>query len=282
MTASLPGAVKSETRTPEGKARFTDLLASEWIKLWSLRSTCWALAVAFLITLTISVRGALNNYQRIPDMSSEGLEYFRSFGALGVSFPMGAATVLALGAGAIGASAILGEYTTGMIRTTVTAVPARRAVMAAKVVVIAGTTSAFGSVVALASFGLTQGILSRRGAAVGFGDPTALRLQAATAVLALVSALVGMGMAAVIKNGALTIVATSTLLLVLPSLFNGRQHMGATIRHMMVLPAWQRLTFVDTAGMPWPWTTTGAWSVLAIWAAVATALVALLSNRQDL
>ncbi|WP_018215881.1 ABC transporter permease [Salinispora vitiensis] len=195
---------------------------------------------------------------------------------------MGAATVLALGAGAIGAIALLGEYTTGMIRTTFTAVPARRAVLAAKAVVIAGSTAAFGAVVAVASFGLTQGILSGRDSAVGFGDPAALRLLAATALLAPLSALVGMGMAAVFRNSALTIVATITLLFMLPSLLSGRQHLGATILHMMVLPAWQRLTFVDTEGTPWPWTTTGAWSVLATWAAVATGLVVLPWNRRDL
>lgn len=279
---SREGAVKPVLRGPERKARFIDLLASEWIMLWSLRSTLWALATAFLIILAISVNGALSNYRRIPGMSPEDQEYFRSFGALGVSFPMGAATVLAIGAGAIGAIAILGDYTTGMIRTTFTAVPARRAVLAAKAVVIAGITAAFGAAVALASFGLTQGILSGRDAAAGFGAPAALRLLAATAVLAPVSALVGMGMAAVIRNSVLTIVATITLLFVLPSLLNGRQQMGATIMHMMVLPAWQRLTFVDTEGTPWPWTTTGAWSVLATWAAVATALVVLPSNRRDL
>ncbi len=279
---SREGAVKPVLRGPERKARFIDLLASEWIRLWSLRSTLWALATAFLIILAISVNGALSNYRRIPGMSPEDQEYFRSFGALGVSFPMGAATVLALGAGAIGAIAILGDYTTGMIRTTFTAVPARRAVLAAKALVIAGITAAFGAAVALASFGLTQGILSGRDAAVGFGAPAALRLLAATAVLAPVSALVGMGMAVVIRNSVLTIVATITLLFVLPSLLNGRQQTRATIMHMMVLPAWQRLTCVDTEGTPWPWTTTGAWLVLATWAAVATALVVLPSNRRDL
>lgn len=34
-------------------------------------------------------------------------------------------------------------------------------------------------------------------------------------------------------------------------------------------------------GTAWPWTTTGAWLVLATWAAVATALVVLPSNRCD-
>lgn len=56
--------------------------------------------------------------------------------------------LLALAAGAIGAVSVTGEYGSGLIRTTFTAVPARRSVMAAKAIVLTAVMTVFGAVVA--------------------------------------------------------------------------------------------------------------------------------------
>jgi hypothetical protein len=274
-------AVDADVRAVESDARFSDLLAAEWIKLWSLRSTFWAFAATMVVVLAISISTAYGDYSKFPDFGAEQQEYFRMFGAVGDSFPTGSATFLALGTGAIGAIAILAEFTTGMIRTTFTAVPARRSVMVAKVAVVAGTTTAFGVIAVLTSYGAVQWILSGRDAAAGLGHPGVLRLLTASVVLALVSALVGMGMGAIIRHSVLTIVATITLLFVVPTLLNEREHLTATILHTMVFQAWQRLTYDEITGEPFPWTKTGAWSVLAVWALVATALTVFSSDRRD-
>lgn len=49
------------------RVRFGDLVAAEWIKLWSLRSTCWGLAVTALIVVGTNVNSAIsdmNNWAR--------------------------------------------------------------------------------------------------------------------------------------------------------------------------------------------------------------------------
>lgn len=273
--------VLADVPIPEPRARFTDLLAAEWIKLWSLRSTIWAFSVSVLAIVGFSATAAIADYQNWPGYDAEHQAYFRMFGAVADSFSTGSATLVMLGAGAIGAITILGEYTTGMIRTTFTAVPARRSVMAAKVVVVVATTTVFGAVVALASFGVAQWILSGRDAGVGLGHPGALRLVVASALLAPVSALVGMGMAAVIRHSVLTIVTTITLLFVLPTVLSSHRHFSVDILHMMVSQAWRRLAYDQSSTAAWPWTTTGAWTVYAVWALVAIVLAVFSSDRRD-
>ncbi|MFJ3928551.1 ABC transporter permease [Streptomyces sp. NPDC090022] len=273
--------VDADVRVTESRARFSDLLAAEWIKMWSLRSTFWAFAVSLLAVLAVSLSTAYGDSTRYPGMDAGQQEYFRTFGAVGDSFPMGSATFMALGAGAIGAITMLSEFTTGMIRTTFTAVPARRSVMVAKVVVVTAVTTAFGALAVLCSYAGVQWILSGQDAAAGLGHPGVPQLLAASVVLAPVCALIGMAMGALIRHSVLTIIATITLLFVLPSLLNGQQRLGATILHTLVLQAWQRLTYDDATGDPFPWTTTGAWTVLAVWTVVAAAVTVFSADRRD-
>jgi hypothetical protein len=273
--------VDADARVTESKARFSDLIAAEWIKMWSLRSTFWAFAATVMVALAISVTTAYGDYDKYPGMTAEQKDYFRTFGAVGDSFPTGSATFLIMGAGAIGAITILSELTTGMIRTTFTAVPARRSVMLAKVAVVTAATTALGAIAVLSSYGAVQWILSGHDAAAGLGHPGVLRLLAASVVLAPVCALVGMAMGTLIRHSMLTIVATITLLFVLPTLLNEREHLSATILHMLVSQAWQRLTYDEATGEMYPWTTTGAWTVLAVWALVAAALTVFSSHRRD-
>ncbi|MEV6118869.1 ABC transporter permease [Streptomyces sp. NPDC052109] len=279
-TTSRTTAASAE-RSSEPKARFSDLFAAEWIKLWSLRSTLWAFAGTVAVILTITIVGAVADTQHYSSSDAAGKAYFRMFGAVGDSFPTGDATMLIVGAGAIGAITVLGEYTTGMIRTTFTAVPARRSAMAAKVAVVVAATTALGVVAALLSFGAAQGILSGQGAAVGFGHHNVVRLLAASAALAPVSALVGMGLATLIRHSVLTIVVTIALLFVIPSVLNARSHSSASILHMTILQAWRRIGYDQATTAMWPWTVGGACIVLAVWALVAAALAVLTPSHRD-
>ncbi|MCQ9178181.1 ABC transporter permease [Streptomyces sp. IBSBF 2953] len=270
-----------DERPRELNARFSDLLASEWIKLWSLRSIPWAFAGTVAVILTITVTGAIADSGHYSGNDEQGKAYFRAFGTVSATFNTGAATMLIVGAGAIGAIAVLGEYTTGMIRTTFTAVPARRSVMAAKVAVTVAAATALGVAAALLSYGAAQTVLSGQGVAVGLGHPGITRLIIASAALAPVAALVGMGLAAVIRHSVLTIVVTIALLFVIPSVINGQSHFGASLLHMTILQAWRRIGYDQAVGEMWPWTTGGAYIVLVVWALVAAALAVLTPNHRD-
>jgi ABC-2 type transport system permease protein len=92
--------------------------------------------------------------------------------------------ILMLVAGCIGAIMLFGEYSSGLIRTTFAAVPARRSVIAAKAVVVAAVMLTFGTVVSAASSGLTQAIYDGQRIGLSITAPGALRAVTASALLA--------------------------------------------------------------------------------------------------
>ncbi|WP_328843945.1 ABC transporter permease [Streptomyces sp. NBC_00258] len=280
--ATTATATVGLAQVTEPRARFRDLVAAEWIKLWSLRSNTWAFVIGALAVIGFNVGTAWDTcrYWTAQDAGSRA-DFVRDGIPLAIAFTANAAMVLMLALSAIGATAIVGEYRTGMIRMTFTAVPARRSVMAAKVCVVTAVTTVFGAVVAVASFGLTQAVLSGRHIGVPIDHPGALRVVVASALLAPVSALLGMALGTLIRHSAATMTANVVILLLLPLAFSADRHWAAVADHALPAGAWTRLVDVDQQQVAYPWTLTGAWTVYVVWA-LATAAVAVTSvQRRD-
>ncbi|MEX0173383.1 ABC transporter permease subunit [Streptomyces sp. LMG1-1-1.1] len=265
------------------KARFRDLLAAEWIKLWSLRSTPWAFVVGAVAALGVNVNAAFADYRNYPRYPDGIRELFVPIWAMRDAFTLGGAMVFTLATGAIGALVIVGEYGTGQIRTTFAAVPARRAVVAAKALVLAAVMLVYGVLVAGVSFAVTQGVLDGRGAGMAIGDEGAPRAVVASALLAPVCALAGFGLGALLRHTATTIVALAGVLLLLPALMDERDRWGATLLHALPQGAWKRLTEVGVSPVPvdYPWTAGGAWAVYAAWSLGAVAVALFVVHRRD-
>jgi len=267
-------------------ARFGDLLAAEWIKLWSLRSTYWVLGGGALAVIGINANSAWSNARRLAGMPPPPADiepYFR-FDPLHTAFVEPAWQLLMVLAATVGALCVVGEYSSGLIRTTFAAVPDRRAVIAAKAAVVAAVLCGLGVVVAGASFGVTQALLRDEGG-LSLGDPGALRAVAASALLAPVCALIGLALGTVVRHAAGTVVSAVGVLLLLPALLGGDTYRWVKeIGNAMPLSAWERL--VDNPAVPnppekYPVAIAEAWPVLAAWplAAVAVALAA--AHRRD-
>jgi ABC-2 type transport system permease protein len=270
-------------RADRSRARFTDLLAAEWIKLRSLRSTYWAFCVSVVAVVGLGVNAAYADV-RIGGTQHPGGEEGFHLGGVFDAFGQGSVMVMMLAMGAIGAIAVVGEYSTGLIRVTFSAVPARRSVMTAKLAVVTGVAAVFGAVVALLSFGVTQWILSSHYVPVSLGDPGVGRVAVATALTAPLSALVGMAIGTLLRQTAVTVVATVAVLLLVPALTSDRHRLTADLDHALPLKAWLRLTRVfpgSEAHVSFPWSAGGAWTVYAVWAAVSAALVVGTVHRRD-
>lgn len=266
----------------EPAARFRDLLAAEWLKLWSLRSTPWAYLVTALAVIGFNVGQAYDTYQYWTDENAGDADAFIRDGIpLAEAFTSNAVVIHLLAAGAIGAATVAGEYGTGLIRTTFAAVPDRRAVMAAKAAVLAGVTTAFGTLVAFVSFFSTQAILSGRDIGVSLGHPGALRVVLASALLTPVAALTGMALGTLLRHMGSTLVATVAALLVLPMVVSPDRYWSALIAHSLPYPAWRRLTEPGAHFGPYPWSEGGAWTVYAVWALAAVAVTVFSVNRRD-
>ncbi|UYQ65175.1 ABC transporter permease [Streptomyces peucetius] len=271
-------------RVAEPRARFVDLVAAEWLKLWSLRSTGWSLLVAALAVVAFNVGKAWDNHRYWPDGDPGYADRFIADGIpLIHAFTTDAGTVMMLAAGAFGALAVTGEYSAWLVRTTFAAVPVRRSVMAAKAGVVAVTMTVFGAVVAAASFASTQAILSTKDAGVSLDHPGALRVIVASALLAPVAALVGAALGSLIRHGAGAVVGSVVLLLLLPLVLSDDRHWSAVLAHALPYEAWLRLVDIPYGGpgVLHPWSVGGAWTVYAVWALMSAAVTVTAVHRRD-
>ncbi|MEE4491206.1 ABC transporter permease [Streptomyces sp. BE230] len=278
MTAPPARAIDDEPR-----ARFRDLIAAEWLKTWSLRSTSWMYAITALAVIGFNAGTAYDHYKYWYQYDDRGRESFIANGSpLMDAFTGNGAMVLVLAVAAIGAVSVTGEYGSGLIRTTFTAVPARRSVMAAKALVLTGVTTVFGALVALSSFVSTQAILAGRDASVSLSHPGALRVVVASALLAPVAALAGLAIGAVIRHTGGSVIGCVVVLLLFPMVLSDRRHLTAVLQHALPFSAWERLSVSDLhASDLYPWTVSGAWTVYVAWALLAVAVATVAVHRRD-
>lgn len=277
-TSPRPAATAAEPR-----ARFRELLAAEWIKLWSLRSTSWVFALSALAIIGLNANAAIADYTNWPGYSARTRALFEPGGAMQDAFTRNACLVLMLAAASIGAIMIVSEYSTGLIRTTFMAVPARRSVVAAKMAIATAVFLVFGTIVSVTSFGVTQAILSGRHIGLSIGDPGVLRVLAASALFAPVCALIGIGIGALIRHTATTMVAITAILLLVPFFVSDNHRWTADIDHAMPYSAWQRLVELHMFGPALhAATVTGSWIVLVIWPAAAAITAMVVVQHRDL
>ncbi|WP_035792098.1 ABC transporter permease [Kitasatospora mediocidica] len=280
LTAVPPTGAAAPAAEPP--ARFPDLFAAEWIKMRSLRSTPWALAFTTLFVIGSAAVAALSDYHNQPHYSALGQR--PHLFALGDAFPPAGYLTLMLVAGSIGAITAVSEYSSGLIRTTTVAVPARGSVVLAKAGVLAAVWTLLGTVIAAASFALSQTVLDGWHVSFPITHPHALQALAASALLAPACALVGLGLGVLIRHSAATVVTTAFTLLMLPPIFSSGSRWSADIRHAMVQSAWGRL-IQDWDPSPgdgfFSPTVTGSWVTYVAWPLVAVVLALVVVRRRD-
>ncbi|WP_425247789.1 ABC transporter permease [Streptomyces sp. NEAU-NA10] len=266
----------------EPPARFRDLIASEWIKTRSLRSTPWTIALTTLFVIGSSAVAALGASRHIAD-AGPGTRQPRDFLPFDAYPPAGYMTLMLVASG-VGALTVVSEYSSGLIRTTTVAVPARGAMVLAKAVVTAALWTAVGSAVSLGSFLVSQAVLNGQHAGVPLTHPGVFRAMAASALLAPVCALVGLGLGVWIRHGAATMVTGVFTLLILPMMFSQTERWSADVNHAMVVSAWRRLvqnwgpspeSHMFTATVP------GSWIVYVLWPLVAVGSAVVVVRRRD-
>ena len=108
-------------------ARFGDIVRSELVKLRSVRSTYWTVVAATLVALVADVLLCVHYAGSFDSLSATERASFdpTATSLSGVFFAQ-------IAIGALGVLAVTSEYATGMIRTTMAAVPQRRTLLAAK------------------------------------------------------------------------------------------------------------------------------------------------------
>ncbi|MGA0566210.1 ABC transporter permease [Rathayibacter sp. KR2-224] len=190
---------------------FIGLLRSEWIKLRSLRSTVWCLALVILLSVGFSalIAGVRTLQHASAISAADAAPTLVSATTIGVNFTQLVAAVL-------GVLVISGEYGTGMIRSTFTAAPGRLGAYFAKLIVLAVVVFVVG-VVSLGISGIVATVLfNARGLNADLASwDVILPIIGGAAYLALV-AMLAFTFGAIIRSSAGGIAAALGTLLVLP------------------------------------------------------------------
>ncbi|MEV7736197.1 ABC transporter permease [Streptomyces sp. NPDC088921] len=204
-------------RATEYKVTGVRVLRSEWAKFWSLRSSWITLGVAvFLLVLF----GTIASYTYSPDVTAPGPggPGGGSGDSTAVSLALTGATFASLAIGVLGVLMSAGEYSTGMIRSTLTAVPRRLPVLWSKAAVIGPVALVLTGVGAVAAFLLGTPGLDGEKIALSLGDDGVLRSLAGAGVYLGLVAVFGVALGVLIRSSAGAIAALVGILLILPGL----------------------------------------------------------------
>jgi ABC-2 type transport system permease protein len=198
---------------PRAAGRLTQahVARSEWTKLRSLRSTRWAMLVTVLLTTGIGILACTVFAARWPQLSPGDKLRFHP---LRVS--LAGVGLAQLSIGVLGVLVISGEYTTGMIRSTFSAVPKRLPVLWAKAAVFAAVTFAVSLPAVLIVFFAGQSILSSRHIQIAFSHPGVARSVIGAALFLTVMGIFGLGIGAIVRHTAGGIVTLVGIVFVLP------------------------------------------------------------------
>lgn len=255
----------------------TEALRAEWIKLRTLTSTVWLLIGAVAVTVGVSAAIAAGTHQS----AAGGGQDPTKLALTGIDLGQAVVAVLAI-------LAISEEYGTGMIRTTLAAVPRRLTVLGAKAANLVALTVA-SSVLAVAGC-LFAGRLMLPGdglgpahgyALVSVADPATLRAAIGSVIYLGLIALLALGVATAVRDTAVS-VGIVLALLYLPLLL--AQAVSDPLRRHVeqVAPMTAGLVVQTTTNVRHqpigPWAGLG---VLAAWAAASFLIGGLLLHRRD-
>jgi len=157
-TTATPNVRLSSLPPAGGRAGLKGALASEFTKLRSVRSTYWTLGALFFVSVGLGIAitaGTAANFANNPG-NKAGFDATQA--SLGAFFELGQLIIAVLGA-----MVITSEYSTGMIRTSLTAQPRRGVVYAAKATVFTAVTLVISVVTAFIAFFVGQAIYSPKG-----------------------------------------------------------------------------------------------------------------------
>jgi hypothetical protein len=133
---------------------------------------------------------------------------------------MGGLSLGQLAIAVLGVLIITTEYSTGGIKTTLTAVPNRLRVLLAKGIVFAVIAAVVGMITTFGAFYVSMPFWAHQHLAVSLGDPGVLRAVVGGGLYVLASGMFGFALGAVIRHTAGAITAAVALLLVVPPLTN--------------------------------------------------------------
>jgi ABC-type transport system involved in multi-copper enzyme maturation permease subunit len=251
------------------------VVRSEWTKLISLRSTRWALAATVLLAIGIGLLACIVFETRWAHLSAHDRADFHplSVSLAGINFAQ-------LALGVLGVLVITGEYSTGMIRSTLAAVPRRLPMLWGKALVFGATAFAVSLPATFIVFWVGQAILAGQHINIGIGHAGVFRALIGAPLFLTAMGLFGLALGAIIRSTAGGIAALAGIVFVLPPIVGLLPNSVAnSIDPYLPSNAGGAIwTINPDPGTLAPWAGLG---VFCAYVAIAMALAAVLLVRRD-
>jgi hypothetical protein len=273
-------ALPAETRTAPALATgqgttLPRVMRSEWTKLFSVRSTGWTLLALIAATIGLGILASWGTNHGWSQMDAASRARFDP-----VATSMSGLSLGQLAIAVLGVMVISSEYSTGGIRVTLTAVPQRMLVLAAKAVVFTAVSLVIGIATAFGAFYAGQPWFAQRGIGAAISDPGVLRAVIGGGLYVAASGLFGLAMGVLLRRTAGAVTAAVALLLVLPPLTNVLPgDWGDAVVRYFTSNAGQQISYIHQSGnylSPWV-----GFGVYCLWWVVPLAFGAWLMQRRD-
>jgi ABC-type transport system involved in multi-copper enzyme maturation permease subunit len=269
---AVSGSARQALPAPQGRVGFAGAVRSEFTKIRSVRSTWWTLLVMFVVTVGF---GALASWgsTRVQHLGPDFDPTQQSLGGLYIS-----QLIIAV----LGALAITSEYSTGMIRTSLTAQPRRGIVFAAKAVVFAAVALVTGLVTSFCSFFLGQALMSGKHINATLGQPHVLRAVIGGALFLAACGMLAFGLGVILRHTAGAITTAIGLLFVLSIVVNflpqsWQDHIDKWMPAIAGSEVWATKSVVGPRNLA-PW---AGFGTLCVYAAVAILVGVVVFRKRD-
>lgn len=260
---------------------FVGVLRSEWIKFFAVRSTAWML-VATLVTMigfsAMMAAGMRMGAAAGQDVQMTGDPSMAAFepGIMSVTFSYGVAQIVIA---VLGALTMTGEFSTGRIRSTLTAVPGRLTVLVAKMIVVAVTAFVTAAVAIALCYAVVTAILSPVDLAPDLSTDGAMRSLIGVPLYLTAIALFALAVGTLIRNTPGSIAAVLGVILVLPIVSVIPLDWVKSAAEFLPAAAGERLftdSLMEATLGPWQ-----GFGVLCAWVVLLTVFAAITLRRRD-
>jgi ABC-type transport system involved in multi-copper enzyme maturation permease subunit len=248
---------------------------SEWTKLWSLRSTRWSLLVACIAMAGLGpliAAVSMAHWNQLAPMQR------LNFNPLERS--LGGYRLAQLAIGVLGVMVISGEYSTGMIRSSLMAVPKRLPVLWAKLLVFSGVAFVLMLITSLISFFASQAIFTQHHVNQTLSSPHALRVFVGTVLFMSVTGVLCTALGTIIRSTAGSISAYVGLMFVLPGISD---ILPSSLSNSInpYLPSVAGTEVASTHAQAYTFSAWGGFALFCGYTVLAVAVAAYLLKRRD-
>ncbi|MFI0999338.1 ABC transporter permease [Streptomyces galbus] len=252
----------------------TQVVRSEWTKIRSVASTVWTLSLAVVVTIALGMLISALSKNEFDSMSRRDR---LSFDPTFISFAGMSLGQLAMIV--FGVLVVSNEYSTGMIRTSLAAVPQRAAFLFSKIAVATGLALVVALATSFAAFFLGQAMLGPHRAQIG--DPGVLRAVIGGGLYMTLIAVFSMGVATMLRSPMLSLGILMPFFFLISNILG---NVSATKKVGRYLPdqagskIMQVVTPLDDATPYGPW---GGLGIMALWVLAALLGGFVLLKRRD-